>query len=178
MTKAQVQDEFTVEGCRVCINVKDWVDRVQRATLSKQMFASAVGSAGITSAAVSSDVSSLASSICPPDASELGRATWTFLHTMSVYYPQNPSPQQQSDMHSLLQSISRFYPCEPCASHMQAQLLIDPPQVSSRLSLANWLCRLHNKVNVRLGKPAFNCGNIFERWRDGPSDGSCGVPDL
>lgn len=28
---------------------------------------------------------------CPPQTAELGRSTWTFLHTMAAYYPEEPS---------------------------------------------------------------------------------------
>lgn len=49
-----------------------------------------------------------------------------------------------------------------------------PPDVSSPAALSAWLCRTHNEVNVRLGKPAFDCGLVVQRWREGPPDGSCG----
>lgn len=155
----------------MCINVKDWADRVQRVTMAKKL--AAVGGTVLSTSALADSQDH-----CPPDAAQLGRATWTFLHTMSVYYPQSPSPAQQADMHSLLTNIARFYPCEHCASHMRAQMQVDPPQVISRQSLANWLCRLHNEVNLRLGKPVFDCGRVFERWREGPRDGSCDHSDL
>lgn len=35
---------------------------------------------------------------CPPDTPEIGRATWTFLHTMAAYYPEQPSGAQRSLM--------------------------------------------------------------------------------
>lgn len=164
-------EEFTVEGCRVCINVRDWANRVQRTTAKAKL-------AAIAGSAASLQTISADNGECPPDAAELGRATWTFLHTMSTYYPERPTPTQQADMHSLLIGISKFYPCEHCAAHMRSQLTVDPPQVTSRLSLANWLCRLHNEVNVRLGKPVFDCGRVFERWKNGPSDGTCDSTDL
>lgn len=167
------QEEFTIDGCRVCINVRDWADRVQRATIAKKAAA-----ALLASSTLSSDTLLTGISKCPPDAAELGKATWTFLHTMSVYYPQTPTPDQQADMHSLLVGLSKFYPCEHCATHMRKQLTVDPPQVTSRAALASWLCRLHNEVNMRLGKPMFDCEKVFERWKTGPSDGSCDSLDL
>lgn len=48
-----------------------------------------------------------------------------------------------------------------------------PIQASSQELLSQWLCRLHNKVNVKLGKPEFDCSKVNERWRDGWLDGSC-----
>ena len=50
-----------------------------------------------------------------------------------------------------------------------------PPDVSSRGALSRWLCEQHNEVNERLGKRTFECTveKLDERWKDGPSDGSC-----
>lgn len=48
-----------------------------------------------------------------------------------------------------------------------------PIQTQSQETLSQWLCRIHNKVNVKLGKPEFDCNKVNERWRDGWLDGSC-----
>ena len=34
----------------------------------------------------------------------------------------------------------------------------------SRAELSEWLCRAHNNVSARLGKPAFNCARANARW--------------
>ena len=49
----------------------------------------------------------------------------------------------------------------------------NPPETSSQHMLSQWMCRLHNSVNVRLGKPPFDCSWVDERWKDGWKDGSC-----
>jgi hypothetical protein len=66
---------------------------------------------------------------------------------------------------------------QECRGHLQKELLKHPPEVGSAADLSRWACRLHNLVNVRLGKPAFDCSRVFERWRDGPTDDpdACGV---
>ncbi|KAH9245089.1 hypothetical protein BASA81_017449 [Batrachochytrium salamandrivorans] len=38
---------------------------------------------------------------CPPDSSELGASTWTFLHTMAAYYPESPSVEDKQAMRIL-----------------------------------------------------------------------------
>ncbi|XP_015365196.1 PREDICTED: FAD-linked sulfhydryl oxidase ALR-like [Diuraphis noxia] len=48
-----------------------------------------------------------------------------------------------------------------------------PPETNSQQSLSDWLCRVHNQVNKKLGKPLFDCNQVNERWRDGWKDGSC-----
>ena len=76
---------------------------------------------------------------CPVDGDELGRQTWTFLHTTASYYPRAPSNTQQNSMRSLIESISTFYPCGDCASHLRSYISIHPPQVHSRSSLELWM---------------------------------------
>lgn len=110
---------------------------------------------------------------CPPDVEELGRATWTFLHTTAAYYPEKPTPAQRANMLALLKSLPLLYPCGPCGSDFGEDIAKHPPQVNSRLSLSKWLCERHNEVNLKLGKKSFNCAKTDERWKDGPPDGSC-----
>jgi hypothetical protein len=40
----------------------------------------------------------------------------------------------------------------------------DPPVVSNGRDFAVWMCRTHNAVNRRIGKPAFNCDLVAARW--------------
>ncbi|KIJ11864.1 hypothetical protein PAXINDRAFT_171598, partial [Paxillus involutus ATCC 200175] len=110
---------------------------------------------------------------CPPDVEQLGRATWTFLHTTAAYYPERPTPFQRANMLNLLYSLPVLYPCSHCASHLGEETKRNPPDVSGRIALSRWLCERHNEVNERLGKETFDCAKTDERWRDGPPDGSC-----
>ncbi|KZT07388.1 FAD-dependent thiol oxidase [Laetiporus sulphureus 93-53] len=112
---------------------------------------------------------------CPPDVEELGRATWTFLHSTAAYYSERPTPFQRANMLNLLNALPVLYPCSTCAWHLGENMKDHPPDVSGRVALTRWLCERHNDVNERLGKPKFDCSirNLDERWKDGPADGSC-----
>ena len=112
---------------------------------------------------------------CPPDVEELGRATWTFLHTTAAYFPEKPTQSQRVNMLSLLRALPVLYPCSTCAQHLGENMKTRPPDVSGRAGLSRWLCEQHNEVNERLGKERFECTveKLDERWKDGPSDGSC-----
>lgn len=111
--------------------------------------------------------------ICPPDSLELGSATWTFLHSVAAYYPENPTDQHKQDALNLINSLPRLYPCAPCAEDLRVDLPNHPPQVQNSKQFSEWMCRLHNRVNVKLGKPEFDCTKVFLRWRYGWEDGSC-----
>ncbi|KAG0055902.1 hypothetical protein BGZ83_007025 [Gryganskiella cystojenkinii] len=184
--------------CRTCTDIKSWRKIGKTSKTQKKEESSATQSAGSTSESRSGSTTAATSSAlgagavaagvgaaaaapstfdyekeCPPDKEILGRATWTFLHTMVAYYPDRPSQQEQSTMKSLLGSFSQFYPCGPCAEHLRAEMQEDPPKVATRQELGLWMCGMHNKVNEILGKESFDCSKIDERWRDGPADGRC-----
>jgi hypothetical protein len=73
-------------------------------------------------------------------------------------------------MAAFIAALGEFYPCSECRRHLVKELVKHPPQVGSAEELSQWACRLHNLVNVRLGKPEFDCSRVTERWRDGPKD--------
>ena len=72
------------------------------------------GSANITTAVATAPPKG-----CPVDKNELGRNTWSFLHTMAAYYPEEPTAKQQKDMNNFIKLFSRFYPCDWCSYHMR-----------------------------------------------------------
>ena len=110
---------------------------------------------------------------CPPDVEQLGRATWTFLHTTAAYYPEKPTPSQRANMLMLLGSLPVLYPCGWCAKDFGESIQKTKPDVSGRVALSRWLCNRHNEVNEKLGKDKFDCAKVDERWKDGPPDDSC-----
>ncbi|GME96781.1 unnamed protein product [[Candida] boidinii] len=110
---------------------------------------------------------------CPPDVEELGRASWTLLHTIAASYPENPSLEQQLEMKVFINIFSKIYPCWFCAGDFQKFIKIDEPKVRTQEDFGRWLCNAHNSVNVKLGKPVFDCNLWKERWKDGWKDGRC-----
>ncbi|KAH8928954.1 FAD-dependent thiol oxidase [Atractiella rhizophila] len=113
---------------------------------------------------------------CPPDLDQLGRHTWTFLHSTCSYFPETPSTAQKSSLLSLLKALPTLYPCHHCADHLGTAMKANPPDGAvemGRKGVERWMCEMHNEVNGRLGKPIFDCSKAGERWRDGWKDGSC-----
>ncbi len=166
---ADVLTEFKVEGnCRVCFNIEDWRRRAARAAFGQAADPAARGAAAAAAAAPPASRQE-----CPLDSEELGRRTWSLLHTMAAYYPEVPSAGEQREMRALFSSLGRFYPCSYCARDLRASLAERPPAVASRASLTAWLCGLHNGVNERLGKEPFDCARLDERWLAGPPGGAC-----
>ncbi|KAL9019912.1 MAG: hypothetical protein Q9185_002854 [Variospora sp. 1 TL-2023] len=112
---------------------------------------------------------------CPPDVEELGRSTWTLLHTISASYPPRASPLQQSEMRQFLGLFGKLYPCWVCAEDFQQWMARkgNEPRVEGRDGFGRWMCEAHNEVNRKLGKREFDCGKWEERWRTGWKDGRC-----
>lgn len=104
---------------------------------------------------------------CPPNSPELGRASWTLLHTMAAWYPDKPSEDDKLLMTNFMASLARFYPCTWCATDFQKNLEKSPVQISSRKDLCVWLCEQHNVVNRKIGKASYPCDmkTLDERWR-------------
>ncbi|EOA38525.1 hypothetical protein CARUB_v10010320mg, partial [Capsella rubella] len=100
----------------------------------------------------------------PVTKEDLGRATWTFLHTLAAQYPEKPSRQQKKDVKELMSILSRMYPCRECADHFKEILRSNPAQAGSQEEFSQWLCHVHNTVNRSLGKLVFPCERVDARW--------------
>eukprot|EP00566_Odontella_aurita_P027812 CAMPEP_0113556380 /NCGR_PEP_ID=MMETSP0015_2-20120614/17226_1 /TAXON_ID=2838 /ORGANISM="Odontella" /LENGTH=170 /DNA_ID=CAMNT_0000457733 /DNA_START=194 /DNA_END=703 /DNA_ORIENTATION=- /assembly_acc=CAM_ASM_000160 len=103
---------------------------------------------------------------CPPTSGELGTASWTLLHSMAAWFPDNPTAGDEKKMSSFISAFSTFYPCTYCAEDFQQNIKKSPVRTNSREGLCVWLCEQHNTVNEKLGKPLFQCDikSLDKRW--------------
>jgi len=153
-----IDDNHLEKPCKACVDFKDWLkhgvttDIERKPTIEKQI-------------SINSD--------CPLMRDDLGRASWSLLHTMAAYYPTQPNNEEQKSMNEFINSFSKLFPCPECRTDFQEEILKSPPDLSSRLGLSTWMCNQHNIVNKKLGKSQFDCRKVLERWKDGPNDGRC-----
>ncbi|KAG5353565.1 hypothetical protein C0989_005538 [Termitomyces sp. Mn162] len=93
--------------CKVCTAFRNWrpgtTKAIDKERKGGQHSPSAV--AAMTALASGTAVASITTPTlngpppdCPPDVEQLGRATWTFLHTTAAYYPERPTPTQRANM--------------------------------------------------------------------------------
>ncbi|OCK81984.1 hypothetical protein K432DRAFT_380815 [Lepidopterella palustris CBS 459.81] len=154
--------------CRSCTSFASW------ASMTKQKIKTPASIS--TTAPPAEETSDLRPPAdCPPDVEQLGRASWTLLHSITATYPVRPTPDLQKETKQFIYTFSKLYPCWTCAQDFQRWLKEDrnAPRVSSRDEFGRWMCEAHNAVNVKLGKERFDCDRWEERWRTGWKDGRC-----
>ncbi|KAG7886784.1 hypothetical protein KL938_000437 [Ogataea parapolymorpha] len=70
---------------------------------------------------------------CPPDVEQLGRSTWTFLHSVAAKYPEQASEEQQEDMRTFLRVFGNIYPCWFCAKDFRQYMEKDKPKIEASI---------------------------------------------
>ncbi|KAF3167173.1 hypothetical protein EYR41_011909 [Orbilia oligospora] len=152
--------------CRTCNSARDM-------TNLSRMLTSGKGKASPLAAAIGPPP--VDRSDCPPDVEQLGRSTWTFLHSITATYPEEPSQSQKSDMQTFLSILGRVYPCWVCADDFTAWMKQpdNSPKLDTQEDFGRWMCKAHNEVNRKLGKQEFDCNLWKQRWKDGWKDGRC-----
>lgn len=103
----------------------------------------------------------------PPDVEQLGRSSWSLLHSIAANYPEHPDTKKQADLKQFLRLFGNFYPCWYCGEDFEKYMAKSEPKTDSQDAFGQWLCDAHNEVNVKLGKPSFDCNLWKQRWRDG-----------
>ncbi|KAG0683351.1 hypothetical protein C6P40_003761 [Pichia californica] len=158
--------------CRACNTLLDFqmVSNKKSTTTNGNTASTSIGAA---LGAVATTETANPSKDCPPDVEELGRSTWTLLHSVAATYPDKPTQKQQENLSQFMNSFSNLYPCFHCAEDFREYMKKDKIKVTNRDEFGKWLCNAHNSVNVKLGKPKFDCNLWKERWKDGSKDGRC-----
>lgn len=112
---------------------------------------------------------------------ELGRATWTLLHSVAAALPSDAQPlprRQRKAFCQLVHSLAELYPCAECAEHFGRIVDARPPEraaaAGDAAAIRLWLCDAHNDVNEKLGKPRFDCSLVGARWAGMDCDGEDG----
>jgi hypothetical protein len=90
------------------------------------------------------------------------------MHIVSLGYNPEPSKQEQEDAIKFYTSLKTMLPCGICRAHYSEFLREMPVEdaVASRDHLIYWVFRLHNKVNVNLGKREFSFEEYIQAMRN------------
>jgi len=92
---------------------------------------------------------------------------WIFLHTVTINYPLEPTPQEKDAYRKFFNSLTSVLPCEKCAYHYKQHINEEPiePALINRDALVRWLIKIHNKVNADLDKPQYTYEQVIEEYK-------------
>ena len=96
-----------------------------------------------------------------------GPPLWHVLHLLSFNYPVEPSQTQKKNFHDFLMHLQQMLPCVYCRENYVNNLKsagYSRSCLNNRESIARFIYKLHNEVNVMLGKPKHD--KTFEQVRD------------
>lgn len=83
-----------------------------------------------------------------------GNKYWFVIHVTALKYPDNPTEEDRSMYKAFYDELWRFLPCRLCSNHYKEHLEVMPidPALVDKNTLFEWTWKLHNRVNVSLGK--------------------------
>ena len=87
----------------------------------------------------------------------VGHGTWVLLHSVAESIPVDPDATTRKRVESFINGIIKNFPCKECSTDAETFLATHPLDYSSRKSLVKSLCRLHDSINVKTGKPTHGC---------------------
>lgn len=82
----------------------------------------------------------------PLTRQELGRRTWSYLHTLASNYPIEENETEEEKLKMITQFLDLFgklYPCSLCGAHFREMLKeAPPPTTGTRSDFEIWLCEV------------------------------------
>ena len=96
-----------------------------------------------------------------------GPPAWTFLHSVTLAYPDNPSDVDKSNYENFFNTLQPILPCAKCSQNYYIHLQEDPisNHLDSKKSLVNWLINVHNKVNKINNKEELTYNEVMNHYK-------------
>ena len=100
------------------------------------------------------------------DRQTLGNLCWKVLHNFAAGYPDQPTDEHKAALKDLFVGFRQLFPCEMCRGHFNKMIDENPLVDTDRKSFSEYLCKIHNIVNKRLGHEIFDC-SILDQYYGG-----------
>ena len=95
-----------------------------------------------------------------------GPSAWTFLHTITYNYPENPSDNDKKNYHNFFDSLQHVLPCDKCKGHYKQNIQKYDlnNSLDNRDDLVKWLIDIHNEVNKDTGKRVWSYSEVYNKY--------------
>ena len=91
---------------------------------------------------------------------------WFVLHSISLQYPTMPNETTKKKYYDFIQNIPIFIPNSNIGNEFSKYLDEYPvtPYLDSRESFIKWVNFIHNKINIKLGKPIVSIEDGIQKY--------------
>lgn len=96
-----------------------------------------------------------------------GPSAWTFLHTITLAYPDCPNANDKNNIKGFFNSLRYVLPCHSCKNHFNKNLNKYPLTdeiLCSKEKLIKWLINIHNEINIVNGKPTWSYVDVLTHY--------------
>jgi hypothetical protein len=95
-----------------------------------------------------------------------GPPAWTFLHTVSFNYPDNPTDQDKQNYFNFFNSLKHVLPCDKCKKHYTENSTDLKNNLNTKDNLVKWLINIHNDVNKKNGKKVWSYSEVYNKYQN------------
>ena len=97
-----------------------------------------------------------------------GPSAWTFLHSITLNYPDNPTIQQKKIYSDFFYILTKILPCSICKENLKIHMEKYPINfnLDSREKIVKWLIKIHNETNIQNGKKKISYKEFLEIYKN------------
>jgi hypothetical protein len=95
-----------------------------------------------------------------------GPPAWTFLHSVTFQYPDNPTELDKQKYQQFFESLKYTLPCPTCKEHYSINFEKLPIRLNTRDELIKWLIDIHNEVNIKNNKKVYSYDEVFTKYTE------------
>lgn len=96
-----------------------------------------------------------------------GPPAWTFLHSVTLAYPDNPTVTDKENYKNFFNNLQPVLPCLKCSNNYLTHIQEDPVEnhLTDKETLVKWLIEMHNKVNRLYDKPEVGYDKMLDQYK-------------
>jgi hypothetical protein len=96
-----------------------------------------------------------------------GKNSWYILHIFAIGYPKQPTYEEIIAYKNFYENFWKVIPCYKCSVNYRRHLKEVPldDYLTDNTKLFEWTVKLHNIVNVELGKPEMSLEDAIDMYR-------------